>query len=233
MSPTPLRPDTPILAPSLLSADFTRLAEALRLLERAGNCVVHVDVMDGRFVPNISFGPGLVKDLSRILKIKIDVHLMIFDPELLIPRFAEAGAGRIIVHQEACKQVHRTLQSIRELGVEAGIALNPGTPLSLIEELLDLVDVVQIMTVNPGFGGQKFIMNQLRKIRYLRMILKDRGQNIPIAVDGGITGGTGALAVEAGADILVAGSYIYKPGSPVADNIQLLRDSALVHVEIK
>jgi ribulose-phosphate 3-epimerase len=222
-----------LIEASILSADQARLGEQALAAQEAGADAIQVDVMDGRFVPNISFGPGLVKALSKILKIKIDAHLMIFDPEVLIPRFAEAGAGRIIVHQEACTQVHRTLQSIRELGVEAGIALNPGTPLSFIEELLDLVDVVQIMTVNPGFGGQKFIMSQLRKIRYLRMILKDRGQELPIAVDGGINGITAAVAVEAGATILVAGTSVYKPNSSIADNIKLLRESSQIHVQIK
>lgn len=218
---------------SILAADQARLGEQALAAQDAGADGIQVDVMDGRFVPNISFGPDLVKTLKKVLKIKVDAHLMVLDPELLIPRFADAGAGRIVVHQEACKQVHRTLQSIKELGVEAGIALNPGTPLSLIEEVLDLVDVVQIMTVNPGFGGQKFIMSQLRKIRYMRMILKDRGQDLPIAVDGGINGITAAVAVEAGANILVAGTSIYKPGSSVADNIKLLRDSSNIHVQIR
>lgn len=218
---------------SILAADQARLGEQALAAQDAGADGIQVDVMDGRFVPNISFGPDLVKTLKKILKIKVDAHLMVLDPERLIPRFADAGAGRIVVHQEACKQVHRTLQSIKELGVEAGIALNPGTPLSLIEEVLDLVDVVQIMTVNPGFGGQKFIMSQLRKIRYMRMILKDRGQDLPIAVDGGINGITAAVAVEAGANILVAGTSIYKPGSSVADNIKLLRDSSNIHVQIR
>lgn len=222
-----------LIEASLLSADQARLGEQALEAQEAGADAVQVDVMDGRFVPNVSFGPGLVKALSKIIKIKIDAHLMSFDPELLIPRFAEAGAGRIIVHLEACKQAHRTLQSIRELGVEAGIALNPGTPLSLIEELLDLADVVQIMTVNPGFGGQKFIMSQLRKIRYLRMILRDRGQDKLIAVDGGINPMTAPLAAEAGANILVAGSSIYKATSSVAENIKLLRESSKIHVQIK
>ncbi|MEN6466060.1 MAG: ribulose-phosphate 3-epimerase [Syntrophaceae bacterium] len=221
-----------LIEASILSADQARLGEQALEAQEGGADAVQVDVMDGKFVPNISFGPDLVKKLSSILKIKIDAHLMVFDPEQLIPRFAEAGAGRIIVHQEACTQVHRTLQSIRELGVEAGIALNPGTPLSLIEELLDIVDMVQVMTVNPGFGGQKFIMSQLRKIRYLRMILKDRGQDLPIAVDGGITGITAPLAVEAGAKILVAGTSIYKGGSSVSENIKLLRENSNIHVQI-
>jgi len=218
---------------SILAADQARLGEQALAAQDAGADGIQVDVMNGRFVPNISFGPDLVKTLKKVLKIKVDAHLMVLDPERLIPRFADAGAGRIVVHQEACKQVHRTLQSIKELGVEAGIALNPGTPLSLIEEVLDLVDVVQIMTVNPGFGGQKFIMSQLRKIRYMRMILKDRGQDLPIAVDGGINGITATVAVEAGANILVAGTSIYKPGSSVADNIKLLRESSNIHVQIR
>jgi ribulose-phosphate 3-epimerase len=222
-----------LIEASVLSADQGRLGEQALEAQEGGADAVQVDVMDGKFVPNISFGPDLVKTLSGIIKIKIDVHLMVFDPELLLLRFAEAGAGRIIVHQEACKQVHRTLQSIRELGVEAGIALNPGTPLSLIEELLDLVDVVQIMTVNPGFGGQEFIMSQLRKIRYLRMILKNRGQDLPIAVDGGINGTTAPLVVEAGANILVAGTAVYNSRSSVAENIKFLRESSNTHVQIK
>jgi ribulose-phosphate 3-epimerase len=222
-----------LIEASLLSADQARLGEQALEAQEGGADAVQVDVMDGKFVPNISFGPDLVKTLSGIIKIKIDVHLMVFDPELLIPRFAEAGASRIIVHQEACNQLHRTLQSIRELGVEAGIALNPGTPLSFIEELLDLVDVVQVMTVNPGFGGQKFIMSQLRKIRYLRMILKNRSQDLPIAVDGGINGTTAPLAVEAGANILVAGTAIYNSEASVAENIKFLRERSQTHVQIK
>lgn len=221
-----------LIEASILSADQGRLGEQALEAQLGGADAVQVDVMDGKFVPNISFGPDLVKKLSGILKIKIDAHLMVFNPEQLIPRFAEAGAGRIIVHQEACTQIHRTLQSIKELGVEAGIALNPGTPLSLIEELLDLVDVVQIMTVNPGFGGQKFIMSQLRKIRYLQMILKERGQGLPIAVDGGINRISAPLAVEAGAGILVAGTSVYNGGASVSENIKHLRESSNIHVQI-
>lgn len=217
---------------SLLAADLGRLGEQAREAEEAGADGIQVDVMDGHFVPNISFGPDLVRALRDLVGIKVGAHLMVEHPERMIAQFADAGAQRIIIHQEACPQAHRTLQSIRELGMEAGISLNPGTPLSLIEELLDLCDMAQVMTVNPGFGGQKFITGMLRKIRYLRMILKDRGQELPIAVDGGINTTTAPLAVEAGADILVAGTSIYGGGSSVAANIRALRESAKQRVRI-
>ena len=179
--------------------------------------------MDGQFVPNISFGPDLVKALAGTVKLKIDAHLMILEPERFLGRFAEAGAGRIIVHMESCQHICHTIQSIKELGIEAGIALNPGTPLSSLEEVLEIVDLVQIMTVNPGFGGQKFLKSQLRKIRSLRMILGDRGRQMPIAVDGGIHPETAPLVVQAGATILVAGSALFDGLRSVAQNMDKLR----------
>ncbi|HZX13440.1 MAG TPA: ribulose-phosphate 3-epimerase, partial [Thermodesulfobacteriota bacterium] len=175
-----------IIEPSILSADFARLGEAAKETEAAGVRAIQIDVMDGRFVPNINFGPGVVSALRPLVKITLDVHLMIVEPERYLGVFAETGADRIIVHQEACVNVHRALETIRELGIEAGVTINPGTPLNAIEEVLDIADFIQIMTVNPGFGGQKFIHSQLDKIRRLRRMLDERNSHIPIAVDGGV-----------------------------------------------
>lgn len=214
-----------VIEPSLLSADFARLGEQACEAQDAGVEALQLDVMDGNFVPDITFGPGLVRALRFQLTIKLDVHLMTLEPERHLATFADAGADRLIVHQEACPHLHATLQLIQELGVEAGVALNPGTPISAIEEVLDLVDVVQVMTVNPGAGGQPFIASQLDKIRRLRMMLDERGLEAPIAVDGGIDSETAPQVVEAGAKILVAGSSIYNRRASVADNIASLRAS--------
>jgi len=184
---------------------------------------LQIDVMDGRFVPNITFGPGVVRALRPLVALPLDVHLMIVEPERYLAEFAAAGADRLIVHQEACVHLHRTLQSIRELGVQAGVTLNPSTPLVVLEDVLDLVDVVQVMTVNPGFGGQAFLHSQLDKIRRLRALLDGRGLAIPIAVDGGIAVETASLAVQAGATVLVAGSSIYNERASVAENVAALR----------
>lgn len=211
-----------IIEPSILSADFARLGEQVQEAEAAGAEATQIDVMDGRFVPNITFGQGVVKALRPLTRMKLDVHLMIVEPEKYLAEFAEAGAERLIVHQEACPHLHRTLQSIRDLGVEAGVALNPATPLSMVEEVLDLADVVQIMTVNPGFGGQGFIRSQLDKIRRLRQLLDARGTNTQIAVDGGIDTTTAPLVVKAGATILVAGSSVYNKEASVAQNLKAL-----------
>lgn len=208
---------------SILSADYAILGEQAREAEVAGVNGIQIDVMDGRFVPDITFGPGVVRALSYEVEIKLDVHLMIVEPERHLAAFADAGADRIIVHQEACTHLHRTLQAIRELGVETGVTLNPGTPLSAIEEVLDLVDLVQIMTVNPGWGGQTFLHSQLDKIRRLHALLKQRELSIPIAVDGGINTATAPLVVAAGATVLVAGSHIYNDKAPVEHNVATLR----------
>jgi ribulose-phosphate 3-epimerase len=213
-----------IIEPSILSADFARLGEQVREAEAAGAEATQIDIMDGRFVPNITFGQGIVKALRSVTRMKLDVHLMIVEPEKYVAEFAEAGADRLIVHQEACLHLHRTLQSIRALGIEAGVAINPATPLSTVEEVLDLVEVVQIMTVNPGFGGQAFIHSQLDKIRRLRQILVSRGLEIRIAVDGGIDTTTAPLVVRAGASILVAGSSVYNKKASVAQNLKVLYD---------
>ena len=213
------------IEPSILSADFARLGEQAREAEAAGVEGLAVDIMDGRFVPNITFGPGVVRALRPLVSVTLDVDLMIVEPERYLAEFADAGADRLVVHQEVCSHLHRVLQSIRELGVEAGVAINPGTPLCVLEELLDLTDMIQVMTVNPGFGGQPFIHSQLDKIRRLREMLEERGLDIPIAVDGGIDPTTAPLVVDAGATVLVAGSSIYNSKGSVAENVAALRAS--------
>ena len=211
---------------SILSADFARLGEQARAAERAGVDAIQIDVMDGRFVPNITFGPGIVRSLRPLVDVPLDVHLMIVEPQRHVDAFVEAGADRLIVHQEATPHVHLLLQSIAGTGIEAGVSVNPGTPLTALEEVLDLVDLVQIMTVNPGWGGQAFLHGQLDKIRRLRLMLDERGLDVPIGVDGGIDPTTAPLVVEAGASMLVSGSSIYND-SPVLDNVKALRSSIL------
>jgi len=213
------------IEPSILAADFARLGEQAREAEAAGVEGLQIDVMDGRFVPNITFGPGVVRALRPLVSVTLDVHLMIVEPERYLEDFADAGADRLMVHQEACRHPHRVLQSIRELGVEAAVAINPGTPLSVLEELLDLTDLIQVMTVNPGFGGQPFILSQVEKIRHLKQMLDEQSRDIPIAVDGGIDTTTAPLVVAAGATVLVAGSSIYNTRASVADNVAALRAS--------
>ncbi len=213
------------IEPSILSADFGRLGEQAREAEAARVEGLSVDIMDGRFVPNITFGPGLVRALRPLVSLTLDVHLMIMEPERYVAEFADAGADRLVVHQEACMHPHRVLQQIRELGVEAGVALNPGTPLGVLEELLEVADLIQVMTVNPGFGGQSFIQSQVDKIRRLRQMLGERGLETPIAVDGGIDKTTAPLVVEAGATVLIAGSSIYNSKASVAENVAALRAS--------
>jgi ribulose-phosphate 3-epimerase len=213
------------IEPSVLAADFARLGEQAREAEAAGVEGLQIDVMDGRFVPNITFGPGVVRALRPLVSVTLDVHLMIVEPERYLEDFADAGADRLMVHQEACRHPHRVLQSIRELGVEAAVAINPGTPLSVLEELLDLTDLIQVMTVNPGFGGQPFILSQVEKIRHLKQMLDEQSRDIPIAVDGGIDTTTAPLVVAAGATVLVAGSSIYNTKASVADNVAALRAS--------
>jgi ribulose-phosphate 3-epimerase len=210
---------------SILSADFARLGEQARQAESAGVDAIQIDVMDGRFVPPITFGAGLVQALRSQVDLPLDVHLMIVEPERHLEAFAEAGADRIIVHQEATPHLHRLLQTVRELDVEAGVSINPATPLVVLEEILDLADLIQIMTVNPGWGGQAFLYGQLDKIRRLKLLLRERGLDVPIGVDGGIDPTTAPLVVEAGATMLVSGSSIYNDQSPVLDNVTALRAS--------
>ena len=213
---------------SVLSADFLRLGEQAREAEMAGVDGIQVDVMDGQFVPNITFGPGVVRALRKVVKVTLDVHLMIVEPERYIEEFADAGTDRVFVHQEACTHLHRVLHRVRELGVEAGVAVNPSTSLGVLGEVLDMTDIIQVMTVNPGFGGQQFIHSQLDKIRRLREMLDERGYRTPIAVDGGIDTITAPQVVSAGAAVIVAGSSIYNDRATVAQNVAALRASIKV-----
>jgi len=214
-----------LIEASILSADFARLGEQAREAAEAGVDGIQIDVMDGSFVPNITFGPGVVRALRPLVEVTLDVDLMIVEPERHLGTFVDAGADRLIVHLEACVHPYRVLQSIRRLGVEAGVAISPGTPVSALEELLELLDVVQVMTVSPGWGGQPFLHSQLDKIRRLQSMLDARGLDIPIAVDGGIKPSTAPLVVSAGATVLVSGSGIYNGEATVAQNVAALRAS--------
>ena len=200
---------TPRISPSLLAADFSRLAEEVRAVEAAGADWLHLDIMDGHFVPNISFGPGLIKALRPHTKMPFDVHLMIAPAEPYLEAFAQAGADIISVHPEAGPHLHRSLQTIRALGKKCGVVLNPATPVSSIENLLDLVDLIMVMTVNPGFGGQSFIMSQLPKIAALRRMIDATGRDIALEIDGGVTAATAPHCLKAGADTLVAGTAVF------------------------
>jgi ribulose-phosphate 3-epimerase len=214
----------PKIAPSILAADFARLGEEVRAVTEAGADYIHVDVMDGHFVPNISIGPQMVKALRPHTKLPLDVHLMISPVDPYIKEFADAGADIITVHPEAGPHVHRTVQLIKSLGKKAGVSLNPGSPISLIEHILGDIDLILVMTVNPGFGGQSFIDGQRVKMREARALIDRSGRSIELEVDGGINGQTAALAVEAGADVLVAGTAAFAGGpTRYRDNIAKLR----------
>jgi len=206
------------IAPSILSADFMRLGEQVQAVEAAGVDRFQVDVMDGRFVPNITFGALAIESLRPRTRLSIEAHLMVEPPEDFIERFAKAGADTIIVHQEATPHLHRAIQQIHHLGKKAGVAINPSTPASTLSEILGSLQLVLVMTVNPGFGGQDFIPETLGKIRQVRSALQERGLDCEVEVDGGINNQTARLVVEAGADVLVAGSSVYdsKDGIPAA-----------------
>jgi ribulose-phosphate 3-epimerase len=201
-----------VIAPSLLAADFSRLAEEITAIETAGADWLHLDVMDGHFVPNISFGPPVIKSLRKVTKMPFDVHLMIAPVDYLLQAFRDAGSDHIMFHPEAGPHPHRTLQTIKGLGCKAGLVLNPGTPVALVEPLMDMVDMLLVMSVNPGFGGQKFIHSQLEKIAVLRRLIDSTGREIRLEVDGGVDPKTAPLCIEAGADALVAGTAVF--GAP-------------------
>src|SRR4051812_14154434 len=211
------------LAPSILSADFAHLAEQVHAAEQGGASVLHVDVMDGHFVPNITIGPPVVKSLRQATKLPLDCHLMIEDPDQYIADFAAAGADWISVHQEACVHLHRTLECIRQNKCLAGVVINPSTPVETLTEILDIVDYVLVMSVNPGFGGQKFIPGALHKISRLARLREERNLAYRIEVDGGVTLDTVQQVVRSGAEILVAGNAVFGKGDPTANTRGLIK----------
>jgi ribulose-phosphate 3-epimerase len=221
------------LAPSILSADFAHLADAANSAISGGASLIHVDVMDGHFVPNITIGPPVVRSLRKAVDVPLDCHLMIENADEFIPAFADAGANWISVHQEACVHLNRTLELIRSLDCKPGVVLNPATPVQTLGEVLDLVDHVLVMSVNPGFGGQKFIPSTLEKVRKLATMRAAKGLNFRIEIDGGIDLETVGAAVRAGVEILVAGSAVFSHGDPAVNVEELLKaanDATLVHV---
>ncbi len=213
----------PLIAPSLLSADFARLSDAMEMINASEADYFHLDVMDGRFVPNITFGMPVIKALKKHAKKPFDVHLMIVEPEKYIDAFADAGADILTIHQEVSPHLHRSLQQIKAAGMKAGVSLNPSTPVSTLEDLIEDIDLVLIMSVNPGFGGQKFIPRTYEKIRALKALITERGAKTIIEIDGGVTLENAPLLVEAGADMLVAGATVFGSSDPAATIAALKR----------
>ncbi len=211
------------LAPSILSADFARLGEEVHRVEEGGATLLHVDVMDGHFVPNITIGPPVVASLRKVTELPLDVHLMIEDPDQYIPAFVDAGADWISVHQEACVHLHRTLELIRQRGARVGVVINPATPAETLSEVLEMVDFVLVMSVNPGFGGQRFIPGTLKKIMKLAGMRNQARANFRIEVDGGISLETVGAVVRAGAEVLVAGNAVFGTGDPKSNAQKLLK----------
>jgi ribulose-phosphate 3-epimerase len=210
------------IAPSILAADFSRLGEQVRVAEAAGADYIHVDVMDGHFVPNITMGPLVVNAVRQVTGLPLDVHLMIESPERYLAEFCASGADILTVHVETCPHLHRTVQQIKKLGCRAGVTLNPATPVSSLEEILPYVDLVLVLTVNPGFGGQTFIQGMLPKIKRVRAMLDEIGSSAELEVDGGIGPKTAPLAIHAGADVLVAGSAIFGATEGIEEAIEQL-----------
>lgn len=215
------------IAPSILSSDFARLAESIAAAEEGGADWIHVDVMDGHFVPNITLGPPVVSAIRKVTDLPLDVHLMIQDPDRYIDAFADAGADVLTVHQEAATHLHRTLDAIRQRDVKAGVAINPATPAMLLSEALPFLDMVLVMSVNPGFGGQRFIQSSVEKVREVRRMLVEGGHTgVDVEVDGGIDPSTAGDVVKAGASVLVAGAAVYRGNGSVHENIQAIRTAA-------
>lgn len=216
------------IAPSLLASDFTRLGQQIQELEAGGADWLHIDVMDGRFVPNITMGPFIVEAIRSSTSLPLDVHLMIVEPERYLKAFADAGADSISVHLETSPHIHRTLSAIRDLNCLAGVAINPHTPAAFLSEIMNLLDYINVMTVNPGFGGQKFIPETLAKIAELRAMANDRHRKIDIEVDGGVNTETAPAAVQAGATVLIAGTSVFHHDQGIQAGIQELRDAVMV-----
>jgi ribulose-phosphate 3-epimerase len=221
------------ILPSILAADFARLGEQIGALEAAGCRMIHLDVMDGHFVPNLTMGPPVLESLRKITKMTFDVHLMITDPDRYAPVFIQAGADQVLVHQEVCPHLDRTLRMIQSEGAKAGVVINPATPVAMLDEVLDVADYVLVMSVNPGFGGQRFIPNALEKVRQLTLKKRERGLQLPIEIDGGVGKENVVDVVHAGVEWIVAGSSIFHTVNPTAafeEMRQLARNGAAVRV---